>query len=199
MLFGAHCFFIHPFYVARAWWKLYGFPWDPRLWVAFFVHDLGYLGKPNMDGPEGESHPRLGAAIMHCMFDPPDPLNRNFFNRSIGRVLARIFGIKSPGHLNWYSFSFYHSRFLAKNYGVEPSQLCAADKLATAITPACIYLPMVNLTGEVHEYLAMHNEAVEGRGKYRNEEGTRWNTPVDQKEWHRRMTTHMARWAWKNR
>jgi hypothetical protein len=26
---------------------------QPALWIAFFVHDLGYLGKPNMDGPEG--------------------------------------------------------------------------------------------------------------------------------------------------
>lgn len=44
VLFGAHCFFIHPLFVALAWWKLFGFPWDPRLWVAFFVHDLGYWG-----------------------------------------------------------------------------------------------------------------------------------------------------------
>ena len=63
VLFGAHCFFLHPWFVAAAWWRLYGFPWDPRLWVAFFVHDIGYLGKPNMDGPEGESHPELGARI----------------------------------------------------------------------------------------------------------------------------------------
>ena len=61
VLFGAHCFFLRPWFVAVAWWRLYGFPWDPRLWVAFFVHDLGYVGKPNMDGPEGEEHPLLGA------------------------------------------------------------------------------------------------------------------------------------------
>jgi hypothetical protein len=48
VLFGAHCFLIHPFFVAAAWIKLYGFPWDPRLWIAFFVHDLGYFGKPNI-------------------------------------------------------------------------------------------------------------------------------------------------------
>ena len=44
VLFGAHCFLIHGFFVARGWWTLWGFPWDPRLWTAFFVHDLGYLG-----------------------------------------------------------------------------------------------------------------------------------------------------------
>ena len=69
VLFGYHCFFIHPFFVALAWWKLYGFPWDIRLWVAFFVHDIGYWGKPNMDGPEGETHPIFGARIMERLFD----------------------------------------------------------------------------------------------------------------------------------
>ena len=44
ILFRAHCFLIHGFFVARRWWTLWGFPWDPRLWAAFFVPDLGYLG-----------------------------------------------------------------------------------------------------------------------------------------------------------
>jgi len=64
VLFGAHCFFIHPFFVAFGWWALGQFPWDPRLWAAFFLHDLGYLFSPNMDGPEGEEHVHLGAKIM---------------------------------------------------------------------------------------------------------------------------------------
>ena len=37
VLFGAHCFFIHPFFVALGWWDLGQFPWDPRLWAAFFL------------------------------------------------------------------------------------------------------------------------------------------------------------------
>lgn len=68
VLFGAHCFFLHPFFVFAGWWKVYGFPYDPRLWVAFIVHDIGYLGKPNMDGDEGELHPYLGAKIMVFLF-----------------------------------------------------------------------------------------------------------------------------------
>jgi len=44
VLFGGHCFFIHPWFVALAWWRLYGFPFDPKLWIAFFVHDIGLLG-----------------------------------------------------------------------------------------------------------------------------------------------------------
>jgi hypothetical protein len=65
VLFGAHGFFLHPLFVALAWWKLYGFPFDPRLWLAFTLHDLGYIGKPNIDGPEGEEHPTFGARVMH--------------------------------------------------------------------------------------------------------------------------------------
>ena len=30
VLFGAHQFATHPWFVAAAWWRLYGFPWDPR-------------------------------------------------------------------------------------------------------------------------------------------------------------------------
>jgi len=53
VLFGAHQFFVHPFFVFIAWWKLFGFPYDPRLWLAFILHDMGYVGLPNMDGKEG--------------------------------------------------------------------------------------------------------------------------------------------------
>lgn len=123
LLFGAHCFFIHPWFVAWSWWKLYGFPFDPRLWVAFFVHDLGYWGKPNMDGEEGELHPYLGAGIMG------------------------IFGER------WYEFTLYHSRFLAKKNNAQYSKLCVADKAALCITPAWLYLPMAKATGEIKEYM----------------------------------------------
>lgn len=124
VLYGAHCFFLHPFFVAYSWWKLYDFPSDPRLWVAFIVHDLGYIGKPNMDGDEGELHPYLGAKIM-----------------------GFLFGKK------WFDFTLYHSRFLAKKNGAQYSRLCVADKLAIATTPAWLYLPMVKATGEIKEYM----------------------------------------------
>jgi len=128
LLFGAHQFVIHPLFVAWAWWKLYGFPRDPRLWIAFLIHDWGYWGKPNMDGPEGEKHPQLGASIMHRLFDRP-------------------FSHK------WFSFCRYHSRFLAKKDGQPYSRLCVADKFAIALQPWWCYLPMVWLTGELKEYM----------------------------------------------
>lgn len=124
LLFGVHQFAIHPWFVALSWWRLYGFPWDFRLWVAFFVHDLGYWGKPNMDGPEGEEHPYLGARIMGALFGE-----------------------------EWRRFTLYHSRFLAKRDGEQFSRLCVADKLAIEQTPRWLYLIQANLTGEIHEYM----------------------------------------------
>ena len=138
VLFGAHCFLLHPWFVAAAWWKVYGFPFDPRLWVAFFVHDVGYLGKPNMDGPEGESHVELGASIM-----------------------GRLFGAE------WGNFSRYHSRFYAKKDGRRHSRLCVADKYALVLTPTWLYLPMARLTGEIHEYMALaQKRTADGEPKY---------------------------------
>jgi hypothetical protein len=68
VLFGVHAFWLHPFFTAEAWRQIYGFPWDVRLWVAFFVHDLGYWNKNNMEGPEGETHVYVGARILSWLF-----------------------------------------------------------------------------------------------------------------------------------
>ncbi|ASN83152.1 hypothetical protein [Deinococcus ficus] len=124
LLFGAHQFLLHPLWVAAAWTRLYGFPLDPRLWVAFTVHDWGYWGKPNLDGPEGETHVELGA-----------------------RIMARLFG------RDWGEFTLYHSRYYAARNGRAISRLCVADKYAAVITPSWLYLPCVRFTGEVNEYL----------------------------------------------
>jgi len=85
VLFGAHCFFLHPWFVAAAWWKLYGFPFDLRLWVAFFCHDLGYLGKPNMDGPEGETHPESSSGVSSGSASPStnSPARSRTFKRAL--------------------------------------------------------------------------------------------------------------------
>src|SRR5579864_2694498 len=68
VLYGAHCVLLHPWFVAFAWWRLNGFPWDARLWFAFWLHDAGYIGKPKLDGPEGETHVELGARVMGLLF-----------------------------------------------------------------------------------------------------------------------------------
>ena len=143
ILFGVHQFAIHPWFVAWAWWRLYGFPCDLRLWVAFFVHDLGYWGKPNLDGPEGERHPEFGAKVMSVFFDTIGQHNRIDVLQRDGNAL---FG-------SWSSFCLFHSRFLAKQAGMPYSRLCVADKLAIALTPAWLYLPMAWLSGELMEYM----------------------------------------------
>lgn len=123
LLYGIHAFYLHPWFVAWAWWKLYGFPTSLPLWVAFFVHDLGYLGKPNMDGEEGESHPALG-----------------------GRIMTRFFGPE------WGDFTLCHSRHYARLKGRNFSQLCVADKLASLLYPKWMYIILARLTGEMVEY-----------------------------------------------
>jgi hypothetical protein len=124
VLYGFHSFWCHPFFVARAWWTLYGFPLDPRLWLCFFVHDLGYWGKPNIDDHEGEGHPLLGATIM------------------------RVFG------LTWHDFCLYHSRSYARRDGVAPSLLSQADKLSILLTPAWLMKLQMTASGELEEAIA---------------------------------------------
>jgi hypothetical protein len=88
VLYGAHCAILHPWFLAVAWWKLYGFPWDVRLWAAFWLHDIGYFSKRDMDGADGETHVELGARIMAL-----------FFGES------------------WGAFTAAHSRYWAKRHG----------------------------------------------------------------------------------
>ena len=183
VLYGAHCFFIHPWFVAWGWWWLYGFPWDPRLWVAFFVHDLGYLGKPNMDGPEGETHPILGARIMAALFDWRDdgemPVIANVGRRQIFR--------------RWGKFALYHSRFYARQHGAPPSRLCYADKMAIVLTPWWLYRWTAGLTGEIDEYMSASLNR--GDGKHADE-------PIEwrrgRERWYYSMQGFLCTWIYEN-
>jgi len=194
ILFGVHQFAIHPLFVALAWWRLYGFPFDPRLWVAFVVHDLGYWGKPNMDGPEGERHVEWGASLMNALFDPaPDrtcavcwgrvwyPSEGGGYVATCGRCYARAF--------HWRDFCLYHSRFYAKRDHRPVSRLCVADKLATVMTPWWLYLPLARATGEIVEYMA----------KSEQREGTKY-APMrldlsSDRRWFASMCAYMRRWV----
>lgn len=124
ILFGAHQFLLHPIILFVAWWQLYGFPVDPRLWVAFVVHDLGYWGKAAMDDAEGETHPTWGALLM-----------------------GRWFGEA------WYWFCLLHSRFYCKRLNLPYSRLCVADKWAIVIDPWWLYLPRAWASRELGEYM----------------------------------------------
>lgn len=225
VLFGAHCLLIHPLFVAAAWIKLYGVP--PRgerlpVLAACLLHDLGYVGSPNMDGPEGERHVEWGAQAMTRLFDWPsrsaclpmmvytgggkprlatarefiaDRLNAQLFRRP-RRVL--LLG-------RWGQFSLLHSRFYAKALGERHSALCVADKLSVTLEPWWLYLPRVMASGELHEYMARAGGAsskYDGEpevGKYasmrlvNNDPGlTRWQKI---RHWHARMTHYLREWV----
>jgi hypothetical protein len=180
VLFGVHQFAIHPWFVALAWWKLYGFPFDPRLWVAFFVHDLGYLGKPNMDGEEGETHPQLGARIMTRLFDCYQ--TRADWSH-VGLVRK---GAPTEWFGKWGQFALLHSRYYAKQAGLPFSRLCVADKLSFALTPRWLYLPMARATGELNEYL---------RNAQRSESDHWKPTGYDAKVWHAALCKYMRLWV----
>ena len=175
VLYGAHCFFIHPIFVFIAWWKLFGFPYDLRLWVAFFVHDLGYWGKPNMDGEEGEKHPEFGAIMMHMLFDRKrywyDNYEEGRLNHSYGESKKKrgykciqkhitldgqhiLTWRKKDKDFKWHNFTLNHSRYYAKRNNQKISALCVADKYAIVLEPTWFYLIRVILSGEIKEYTA---------------------------------------------
>lgn len=198
VLFGAHCFLLHPLFVAIAWIKLYGFPFDPRIWIAFFVHDLGYWGKPNMDGVEGETHVEFGARIMHLFDGFKHEKERILYplESEIDSMIADGWKLKSVAgpsayltrwirSTKWSDFSKYHSRYYAKKNGAQPSKLCFADKLSFVVTPRWLYLPAVNATGEIHEYLKNAKKA----------ETEHWKPVEGQKVWHSQLCEYMTKWV----
>lgn len=186
VLFGAHAFWLHPWFVAAAWGRLYGFPRDPRLWVAFFVHDLGYWGKKKMDDAEGERHPWTGAQLMARGFDRPTRFARWFDRRwNVGPPPYDAAPFAVP--TTWFEFCYYHSRFLAKRDRRPISRLCVADKYSIVLTPWWVYGPLAKLSGELAEYL---EEARRGKYKAMNlraREGLR--------TWHREMQIYLRAWV----
>lgn len=133
LLYGAHALWLHPIVVGIAFWRLYGFPWDLRLWASFVLHDIGYWSTADMDGRTGQSHVELG-----------------------GRIMSALFGGA------WGEFVLRHSRYWVRRHGGELSRLAAADKLAFAMTPWWIYLPMARATGELAEYMAVSQDRQAG-------------------------------------
>jgi len=177
ILFGAHQFILHPIFVAIAYIRLYGFPFDPRIWIAFLVHDWGYWGKSDIDGKEGKTHPVLGAEIMRFFFDETN-------------VMSYDAGVGSIYWLNtkWYDFTLYHSRFYADNNKESYSKLCYADKLAFCIPPMWLYLLLVNLTGEIHEYMNNAQDITTFTD----------HSISNQIIWYKSLHTHMQSWILDN-
>jgi hypothetical protein len=169
---------------------------------------LGYWGKPNMDGPEGETHVEFGAKLM-SLFDLRFKIYRTRFiyrtynNRKwngwkifleFPKYHKNSISIIKSTSTKWADFSRYHSRFYAKKDGVNPSRLCIADKLAICLEPSWLYLPRVNWSGEIVEYMKLaesRNLAGENINKY---ESMKLSTK-SQKDWFEAMTSYLQRWV----
>lgn len=110
--------------VLVAWIRLYrklpGF-WE---FICILIHDWGYWGKDNLDGEEGEDHPRFAAELIHAI---------------------------TGNHYYW-ELCMFHSRFQAQKYRGDPSKLCLADKWGVAMLPTCVWVIMGRWTGEIEEY-----------------------------------------------
>src|SRR5215469_542220 len=168
ILFGVHNFVVHLPLVGIAWWKLYGFPRDPRLWFAFLLHDAGYFGKRSMEGPEGERHVELGARMMRRLFGP-----------------------------QWSDFCRRHSRFYARARGLTISKLCVADKLAFVLTPAWLYLPLARASGELWEYMERSRNCQAGDEHFTDEKWA-GVTSTDPRRWLRGLQSYTHRWVQKH-
>lgn len=122
VLIGVHQFIWHPFTVFLAWLDLYGWPtwWE---FVCIIVHDLGYLGKDNMDGESGHFHPELGAKIA-------------------GWLCGEKARLECLGH----------SRSYAESHKLPTSRLCWADKWSPMFDPTHFYWLRGTLSEEIAEY-----------------------------------------------
>jgi|YelNatPaOPRAMG01_1025707.scaffolds.fasta_scaffold24634_4 hypothetical protein len=126
VLFGAYCFVIHPFFgAARHGGGFTAFRGTPGS-GPFFLHDIGYFGKPNLDSIEGEQHVLFG-----------------------GRLLGWPFGARRQ------EFTLCHSRHWAKRLRKPYSNLCVADKLAFVMTHAWLCLPTAQARGKFGEYMCV--------------------------------------------
>jgi hypothetical protein len=122
VLFGVHQFIWHPITVLLAWIDLFGFP-KPWEIICILVHDLGYLGKNDMDGTEGNLHPELGAKIA-------------------GLLCGEKGKLECLGH----------SRSYAETHNIPISRLCWADKWSPMFDPTHFYWLRGNASGEIKEY-----------------------------------------------
>lgn len=142
LLFGVHQFLYHPWTVARAWRRLY------RRWPTFeeaiciFCHDLGYGGKPNMDGPEGRSHPELGADIAAELV---------YLWRELRGHPEEVC---DSGYLWAWHLTINHSTHSANARGQHTSMLYLADKASILCEYRWFYLLRARLSGELTEYIA---------------------------------------------
>jgi hypothetical protein len=123
----------------------------------------------DMDGPEGEEHVVLGARIMGSLFGPA-----------------------------WEDERLRHSRYWSRRMGLPISRLCLADKMAFALTPAWLYLPMAKWTGELGEYMMRSRQRQAGDNSFTSEEDMLVRSEVPE-EWLSGLQSYTLRWVERHR
>jgi hypothetical protein len=136
LLYGNHQFLVHPFFVGIAWVRLYRKLPNPKEALCILIHDWGYWGKPNIDGPEGEEHPFAAAMWAHEYLD-------GFY---------RKWYYKNTNPFRYQNLCLYHSGTLAKRHGNPVSRLYMPDKIGIASTPIWLLTLCGKLSGETEEY-----------------------------------------------
>lgn len=96
------------------------------------VHDWGYWGCENIDGPEGQQHPMRGARLAQSLM--------SFFKASPERIKEIFYLIVC------------HSQSKSRDLGLAPSKLCWPDKHSIYFDPPRWYLFRARLSKEIVEY-----------------------------------------------
>ena len=82
--------------------------------------------------------------------------------------------------------------------GLPISRLRLADKMAFALTPVWLYLPMARWTGELQEYMLRSRERQAGDNGFTAEEELLVRSEVP-KEWLRGLQSYTLRWVDRHR
>jgi hypothetical protein len=135
LLIGVHQFIWHPYLVTLAWRKLYGSWPNWKELVCIFIHDWGYWGCPNMNGPEGDQHPERGSEIADFLFG----MEYSDLCLCHSRYMVR-------------KLNEYHQHLGFPQVKFEPSKLCWADKYSLWLEPDWFYLLRARLSGELAEH-----------------------------------------------
>ena len=158
LLFGIHQFIWHPIVVYKAWVYLYGRPtWKET--VCIIIHDWGYWGKPELDGPLGVDHPMKGALLAEKWFGDEYWMLCAGHSRSYIALMNKRWGMKHG---------------IPKYY---VSKLCWADKLSFCFEPRWFYIFRAKLSGE---WGLVYAESIKS-GVMKDSEH------ISPKEWYKRM------------
>jgi hypothetical protein len=94
----------------------------------------------------------------------------------------------------WGEFVLCHSRYWVRRRGGQLSRLAAADKLAFAMMPWWIYMPMTLATGELAEYMTVSRERQAGDTSFTDAE-RRDLSSGNARLWLRALQSYTARWV----